>query len=304
MQAVVSFALLLLAAVPSLQPFHSTGDQMLDPRIEGTWRVEDQTWTIVRTPQRSDYTLSINEGRGGFYTATLFKVNSGLYLDLKLQRLNIIDDEFVLLHMLRTHTLMRVELSSDTLRVAPMDNEKLRALMAQQPNAIEHVSMESNGVKPLLVLTASSAQLKTLIKTYGDRIFTRPVALQRGALSETPMPMPTAPVPGPLAPLPNGKALNSAQAALRAARVANDAAEKQFGVRPFNPANWVARFENNQWHWGQKDEPGVNGYSADVTMNRDGSEVDAKIYFSSSESTTTEVPAVPPPPAPILPRER
>lgn len=300
----VTFALLLLASVPSLQPFFTPDDQVLDPKIEGTWRVEDQVWTIVRTPQRSDYTLSINEGRGGFYTATLFKVDSGLYLDLKLQRLGIVDDEFILLHTLRTHTLLRVEMSGDTLRVAPMDNEKLGALIAQQPNAIEHTSIERRGVRPLLVLTASTAQLKTLLKTYGDRIFPQSVALRRGSVGGTPAPLPTIPPAVPLSPLPNGKALNSAQAALRAARVANDAAEKQFGVRPFIPTNWVARFENNKWRWGHQEDSDANGYSADVTMNRDGSEVDAKISFTSSESTMTEIPAVPPPPAPIVPRAR
>lgn len=308
MQAVVTFAMLLLAAVPSLQPFYTRGDQVLDPAIEGTWRVEDQIWMFARAPERSDYTLSINDGRGGFYTATLFKVGSDRYLDLKLQRLGIVDDEFILLHALRTHTLMRVDISSDTLRVAPMDHEKLSSLIAQQPNLVTYASIEGEGVEPLLVLTASTTQLKSLLKNYGDRLFAAPATLQRGSMRvESPAPIPPAPIAGPMAPLPTGKALNSAQVTLRAARVANDVAEKHLGKRPFTPTDYVARFEGEKWHWGQA-EPGEKGYSTEVTMNRDGSEVDVKIHYSSSVETITESSEsesqTAPPPAPIVPRER
>lgn len=304
MQAVVTLALLLLASTPSLQPFFAPGDQTLDPRIEGAWRLDDDMWQIARTPQCSDYTLTINQGLGGTYTATLFRIGTARYLDLKPQAPAGAHDEFLALHYVPAHTLLRIEPTSDSLRIAPLDSAKLGILLAQQPNLVAHVALDRGDGKPLLVLTAPTAQLKALVSGYGERLFARPLALRRGASVTAPAPLPTTPPPGPLAPSTGGKTLNSAQAALRAARVANDLAEKQFGARPFNPTNWTARFEDNQWHWGRQEQPGVGGFSADVTMNRDGSQVDAQIFFQSPEEPATAVPAVPPPPAPILPQAR
>lgn len=301
MQA-VTIALMLLAAVPALQPFFTPTDRSLDQRIEGTWRAEDQTWQIARTPQRTDYTLTINQGRGGSYFATLFQVGSNRYIDLRPQANQIITDEFLALHMLPAHTLMRVDVLSDTLQLSPMDNEKTSALLTQQPNLVPHVFIERNAVKPLLVLTGSTAQLKTFVKTQGDRIFARPITFRMSGLA-APAPIPTAAPPERLSGLTSqgeGRPINSAEAALRASRVANDLAEKQFGARPFLPRNYTARYENGKWIWGSHDQ-GVRGYSAEVKMNINGSEPDVKIYFETPGAAPAEIPEVPAP-TPIVPQ--
>lgn len=61
------------------------------------------------------------------------------------------------------------------------------------------------------------------------------------------------------------------EAALLASKLANEKSREAFGVSPFTPESYSARLLNSRWHWGKIEPPGINGYSAEVEFDTDGS---------------------------------
>ena len=76
------------------------------------------------------------------------------------------------------------------------------------------------------------------------------------------------------------QALSVQDAAVLAARLANEQADRQYRRRPFNPGQYPAAFEDGVYHWGRLDVGGVGGFSAVVTFHQDGSEPHVEVYFS------------------------
>ncbi len=76
------------------------------------------------------------------------------------------------------------------------------------------------------------------------------------------------------------RALSVQEAAVHAAQLANEQAERQFRRCPFNPAQYAAIFQDGAYHWGKLDVGGVGGFSTVVTF-QDGSEPHTEVYFSS-----------------------
>lgn len=69
------------------------------------------------------------------------------------------------------------------------------------------------------------------------------------------------------------------QAAILASKIANEKFEKDFGVSPFSPESYTAELVGNKWHWGKISPAGINGCSAKVTFNKDGSDEKVKVAF-------------------------
>lgn len=303
----ISIALLLLAAVPSLQPYYTPGDKVLDENIVGVWQTHEVMWAIEPNAGRTDYTLTVNAGLGGMYTVTIFKVGDERFLDIQPIATEMIEDEFLSLHVLPAHSLFRVWVREETLRIAPFDHEKLEVMLTQQPGLIPHVFIErGKGVQPQLVLTGSTAQLKSLFEKNIDTLFAQPMSLRRDFSAPLPPPVLQPPAEDEettvsLAPR-RGVSLNSAQAAMRAARYANDEAEKNFGSRPFRPSDFSARLDGHRWQWGDLERPVVNGYSAEVTMDRNGTEADIKVQRMAEREQVQDAETPIPPSVPIVPK--
>ncbi len=75
--------------------------------------------------------------------------------------------------------------------------------------------------------------------------------------------------------------LSAQDAAELAARLANEQCKRQFGREPFSPGQHLAKFQDGFYHWGELDVGGVGGFSAVVTVRRDGTEPHVEVYFSS-----------------------
>lgn len=71
------------------------------------------------------------------------------------------------------------------------------------------------------------------------------------------------------------------QAAGHAAKLANEKCQKDFGKSPFTSDSYKAELVDSRWHWGKIDIKGINGYSAKVEFNKDGSNEDVKVAFST-----------------------
>ena len=69
------------------------------------------------------------------------------------------------------------------------------------------------------------------------------------------------------------------QAAEHAAKLANEKCQKEFGESPFTFESYEAELVDSRWHWGRIDPKGINGYSAKVEFNKDGTDINVKVAF-------------------------
>ena len=73
--------------------------------------------------------------------------------------------------------------------------------------------------------------------------------------------------------------LTQEQAATLASKIANEKFQKDFGLSPFTPESYTAELVDNKWHWGKISPAGINGCSAQVTFDKDGSDENVKIAY-------------------------
>lgn len=84
-------------------------------------------------------------------------------------------------------------------------------------------------------------------------------------------------------------ALTKEQAAILASKIANGKFQKDFGFSPFKPESYTALFIGSKWHWGEISPAGVNGCSAAVTFDKDGSNEDVKIAYFIDKLMDTDI---------------
>ena len=85
------------------------------------------------------------------------------------------------------------------------------------------------------------------------------------------------------------KVLTSDDVAIMASSLANDECERIYGKRPFSAGIYSAELINTTWYWGRLDPSGVNGFSAEVSLGRDGTDPKVKIYFSTDTIQPTPI---------------
>ena len=90
-----------------------------------------------------------------------------------------------------------------------------------------------------------------------------------------------------------GQTLTPTQAAILAARLANDECERRHKKRPFTPEQYAAVLEGDVYRWGRLDEGGRDGLSALVTFARDGSNPKVEVYFSTDIILAPKLPPKP-----------
>ncbi|MBN1182334.1 MAG: hypothetical protein JXB49_08620 [Bacteroidales bacterium] len=78
------------------------------------------------------------------------------------------------------------------------------------------------------------------------------------------------------------------QAAKHAAKLANEKCQKDFGVSPFKPDLYKAELIDSKWHWGKIEPIGILGYSAKVEFNKDGTDNNVKVAFSTDKINNNE----------------
>jgi len=74
------------------------------------------------------------------------------------------------------------------------------------------------------------------------------------------------------------------QAAIIASRIANEKCQKDFGISPFTPESYTAELVDNKWCWGKISPAGINGCSAKVTFDKDGSNENVKVAFHTDRN--------------------
>ena len=77
----------------------------------------------------------------------------------------------------------------------------------------------------------------------------------------------------------NKNILTQKQAATLASKIANKKFQKDFNMSPFTPESYKAELVDNKWNWGKISFAGINGCSANVTFNKDGSNENVKVAY-------------------------
>ena len=202
-----SLAAILGGCVPvmSLHPLYTEKDIIFEEKLLGTWvddsndtvwefkRFEDADWALDFTqPEKPEkiYRLlfSNNEGRtkGSFFTH-LVTLENNLFLDVFPSTLPYVPDDpnigwvYNGPFFIPLHTFIKIDSIEPQLKMRLTDDEDMKKLLEENPNAIEHTSIED---KP--VLTASTKELQAFVLKYADdeRVFTEEVALNRQKIKE------------------------------------------------------------------------------------------------------------------------
>jgi hypothetical protein len=177
-------AVILQSCVVSLLPLFDDGYLVSEPGLLGTWKVADDadTWTFEQadgieyllTQRQAEFDLEKSfgpetpsrkvPGDTVRFRARLGRLGAGLFLDLiPAEKDNpVIHNDLYNAHMIPGHTLARVSLDKDSLRIVFLDEDWL--IEAIKDGRIALTRVETEG---FLVLTAPTSGLQAFILKYG-----------------------------------------------------------------------------------------------------------------------------------------
>lgn len=169
--------LALAACVPSQHRFYTKRDLVLNTNLEGVWYRAGQdkpAWIFTKTKGGDHYTAVLTDDEGATFTAHLFRISNHSFIDLapgevKLKGAN----EFYKFHLRPAHTLMRVWIEQDELRLVSMDPKAVDEILKAKPDAVEHEVGEDEEDCPLL-LTAKPLRLQAFVLAHEEKIFGKP----------------------------------------------------------------------------------------------------------------------------------
>jgi hypothetical protein len=162
--------------VPCLHPLFTQADLDFDPALVGVWAEKEGEVTF--TFQKSDgmaYQLTITEDEASAqFQAHLVRLGGFWFLDLYPDAPEA--DEFSKLHLLRAHSIARVWLVGDRLRLGFLDSKWLREKIEEKSVQMDHQKLEG-----AIVLTAATDDLQGLVFRYAndENAFPKPMELER-----------------------------------------------------------------------------------------------------------------------------
>jgi hypothetical protein len=176
--AVAACAVLTGCYVQSLQPLFSDRTTIFDPSLLGTWVAEDDdgfVFTLEDTTRGVYMLISDESGATARFQAVLTEFDGVRFMDIFPEEPNN-DNGFYRDHLMRVHSILKVERMADTLSVADFDAEWLSTMASQNKLTIPHVSLDG-----AVLLTAPTGELQKFVRTYArtPEAFSEPVRLRR-----------------------------------------------------------------------------------------------------------------------------
>ena len=167
----------------TINPLYTDKDLVFDPTLVGVWSDKDdskETWTFEKAGDKSyKFVYVESDGEVGQFEARLLKIGDARFLDFFPDESGITEmnrSGFYKIHLLRTHSFLRVLQIEPTLLMTPMDLKWMRQFLAKNPQAIRH-EIIGDGDDAQIVLTASTIELQRFVLThlktegaFGDRI--------------------------------------------------------------------------------------------------------------------------------------
>ena len=172
----------------SINPLYTDKDLAFDPALVGVWSDKDdskETWTFEKAGEKS-YKFVLyaeNDGKAGQFEAHLLKIGDTRFLDFFPDESGIAEmnrSDFYKIHLVRTHSFLKVSQIEPTLQMTPLDLKWLREFLGKNPQAIRHEKI-GDGDDAQIVLTASTAELQKFVLTHlkTEGAFGDPINLKR-----------------------------------------------------------------------------------------------------------------------------
>ena len=186
----LSLVLALLASLTgclaiALNGFYLPGDLVQDERMMGQWdQVKDQDKEGAEADDaaakinlrfasngKSGYDLALTEGeKTNSFTANLFLLNDQLYLDLNPQLDSLTEmNSYFSSHLVKAHSVARVQLSDDRLKLIFMDSDSLKKIILRRKIKMEYCIIIENDDQ--VFLTGQTEELQKLLKKYPAELF-------------------------------------------------------------------------------------------------------------------------------------
>jgi len=186
--------------VVSLHPLFNKKDVVFDEKLLGTWVQKEEPnkaetiWDFKRADANENaYRLIYSDEEGkGLFVAHLVKLENKLFLDVYLSEPpwdredpNEVKWPYNALLLIPVHTFIKVNGIEPQLKLQITDDDELKKLLNEDPNAVEHTSIEHK-----LVLTASTKELQAFVLKYADdkRVFVDAIVLGRKKAAEPNVP--------------------------------------------------------------------------------------------------------------------
>ena len=170
-----------LSCVVSLLPLFDDGYLVSVPGLAGTWEVADgaDTWTFEKadgmeyrlSQRQAEYELEKSPepikvpGDTAHFRARFGRLGAGLFLDLMPtgQGNPEVRNDLFNAHMIPGHSLARIWLDEDSLRIVFLDEDWLADAVKDGRIALTHVEAEG-----FLVLTGPTSVIQAFILRYGE----------------------------------------------------------------------------------------------------------------------------------------
>jgi hypothetical protein len=172
--------------VVSLQPFYTKVDLEADTGLAGTWKDQegDVSFTFEAGAEK-EYTMVVKEREGGQETtgefeAHLMRLGGTWFIDM-FPKNSSGEDEFYRLHFFRGHSIARVELGQDSMKMAFMNGNWLSARIAENSIDTPHEKVEGS-----LLLTGTTEEVQELVFLHAndEGAFADALSLERTRMEE------------------------------------------------------------------------------------------------------------------------
>ncbi len=178
----------LIGCIPtSINPLYTMKDLVFDPVLIGVWSEtgdSKETWAFEKSGD-TEYKLvyTENDGKTGHFEAHLLKLGTTRFLDLFPDESGIEEMDrsgFYKVHLLRTHSFLKVTQIEPALQMAPLDLKWLREFLGKNPKAIRH-HKSGEGDDAQIVLTDSTPELRKFVENHlkTEGAFGEPINLKR-----------------------------------------------------------------------------------------------------------------------------
>jgi hypothetical protein len=169
------------SCVPSLQPFYTEKDLILESDLVGDWVDErdNDSWTFQITEEkRYDLILPITEKTQAGMDAHLLRIGRTIFLDLypkEPQKAEFRSNVYKM-HFIPAHTISKIQIEQDSLSVSFLSSTWIAESIEQDKIKIPHIKTDG-----IIILTASTAELQQFLLENLDNpeAFEKPTRLRR-----------------------------------------------------------------------------------------------------------------------------
>jgi hypothetical protein len=178
----------VIGCIPtSINPLYTGQDLVFDPALIGVWRGEGdakETWAFEQAGDTEyKFVYTEDDGKTGQFEAHLLKLGNTKFLDFFPDESGLEDmnrSGFYKVHLLRTHSFLKVMQIEPALQMAPLDLKWLREFLGKNPKAIRHHKI-GEGDEAQIVLIASTPELRKFVEKHlrTEGAFGAPINLKR-----------------------------------------------------------------------------------------------------------------------------